>query len=88
MPEIIIYTTMLCPYCRSAKRLLRAKGAEFHEIDVNRQRGKRTEMMKKSGRSSVPQIWIGDEHVGGCDDLYALEETGKLDQLLNGTASS
>ncbi len=83
MKNITIYTTMLCPYCRSAKRLLKAKDALFDEIDVGRHRQKRAEMVEKSGGAmSVPQIWIGNTHVGGCDDLYALEDAGKLDPLL------
>ncbi|MGH1419347.1 MAG: glutaredoxin 3 [Hyphomicrobiaceae bacterium] len=83
MQKIIIYTTMLCSYCRSAKRLLKAKGVAYNEIDVSGDRQKRAEMIKKSGgRRTVPQIWIGDIHVGGCDELYVLEESGKLDSML------
>ncbi len=83
MQKITIYTTMLCPYCRSARRLFKSKGLAFDEIDVGGSTQKRAEMVQKSGgRRSVPQIWIGDVHVGGCDDLFALEDNGKLDALL------
>jgi glutaredoxin 3 len=74
-----------CPYCTSAKRLLKQKAVDFHEIDVTDQPGERAKMTRMAGgRTSVPQIWIGDRHVGGCDDLYALEQAGKLDPLLHG----
>lgn len=82
MPPITIYTTSLCPYCSMAKRLLQQKGAAYREIDVGRNPGLRAEMQEKSGRHTVPQIWIGDRHVGGCDDLYALDAEGGLDPLL------
>ena len=83
MVKITIYTTSTCPYCHAAKALLRKKGAQFDEIDVNATPGRRAEMRVKSGgRSTVPQIWIGSTHVGGCDDLYDLERAGKLDTLL------
>lgn len=85
MAKVTIYTTMLCPYCHMAKDLLRQKGVAFEEIDVNSQSGLRAQMREKAGgRNSVPQIWIGDRHVGGCDDLYALDRTGGLDPLLAG----
>ncbi len=84
MPPITIYTTSLCPYCAMAKRLLQQKGAAFHEIDVGAKPALREHMHVKSGRHTVPQIWIGDAHVGGCDDLYALDADGKLDPLLAG----
>lgn len=85
MANVIIYTTMLCPYCHMAKDLLRKKGVSFEEIDVNSRAGLRAEMRDKAGgRNSVPQIWIGDRHVGGCDDLYALDRSGGLDPLLAG----
>ena len=67
-----------------AKRLLAGKGARVHEIDVDREPEARREMMARSGRRTVPQIWIGDRHVGGCDELFALERTGELDDLLAG----
>lgn len=84
-PSIVVYATLLCPYCHRAKALLRKKGVTFTEIDVGMDREKRTEMTKRAhGRCSVPQIFVGDTHVGGCDDLYALEDAGKLDSLLSG----
>lgn len=83
MTKVTIYTTMLCPYCHMAKDLLRQKGVAFDEIDVNSKPGLRAEMREKAGgRNSVPQIWIGERHVGGCDDLYALDRAGGLDPLL------
>lgn len=82
MKKIIIYSKDVCPYCVRAKSLLQRKGATFTEIKVSDDATK-NEMMKKSGgRMTVPQIFIGDVHVGGCDDLYALEAAGKLDELL------
>lgn len=84
MPKITVYTTPICPYCLRAKTLLRKKGANFEEVDVFMDADKRAEMEAKSGgRYTVPQIFIGDRHVGGCDDLYALERAGELDSLLN-----
>ena len=82
MPPVTIYTTAYCPYCTMAKRLLAKKGASFNEIDVGGNAGLRSEMERKSGRHTVPQIWIGATHVGGCDDLYELDRVGKLDSLL------
>ena len=82
MPPVTIYTTAYCPYCTMAKRLLAKKGAAFEEIDVGGNAGLRDEMERKSGRHTVPQIWIGATHVGGCDDLYELDRVGKLDSLL------
>jgi glutaredoxin 3 len=84
MRRITIYTTPMCPYCVRAKTLLRQKGAEFEEVDVFMDREARVEMEQKSGRRTVPQIFIGETHVGGCDDLAALECDGKLDPLLEG----
>jgi len=82
MPRIIVYTTRFCPYCHMAKDLLRKKGSTFEEIDVS-DRALRAEMTAKAGgRYTVPQIWIGEHHVGGYDDLYALDREGKLDNLL------
>lgn len=83
MAKIIVYTTRFCPYCHMAKELLRKKGViAFEEIDVS-QRELRAEMSARAGgRHTVPQIWIGDQHVGGCDDLYTLDREGKLDLLL------
>ena len=77
-----IYTTPICPYCFRAKRLLDAKGVGYNEIDVMRDSEKRGEMMRRSGRRTVPQIFIGGTHVGGSDELYALDQAGRLDKLL------
>ena len=85
-PAVVMYTTNWCPYCERARRLLKAKGAAFSEIDVESSADKRAEMQSRSGRRTVPQIFIGDHHVGGSDDLAALEAAGKLDALLSGTA--
>ena len=83
MPPVEIYTTRYCPYCVQAKALLKRKGVDFHEIDVAQDRERRSEMVERAhGRMTVPQIFIGATHVGGCDDLYALEDAGKLDPLL------
>jgi glutaredoxin 3 len=83
MPKITIYTTPICPYCVRAKALLKKKGATFEEIDVFMNSEARRRMEEKaSGRYTVPQIFIGERHVGGCDDLYALERAGELDFLL------
>lgn len=82
MSKVVIYTTSMCCYCHRAKDLLRAKGIKFDEIDASA-RDVRADMIQKAGgRTSVPQIWIGDQHVGGCDDLYALDRAGRLDSLL------
>ena len=82
MAKITVYTTRFCPYCHMAKELLRKKGTTFEEVDVS-QRELRTEMCAKAGgRYTVPQIWIGERHIGGCDDLYTLDREGKLDLLL------
>ncbi len=82
MVEVVIYTTQTCPFCHRAKQLLANKGIEFCELSVDRNPELRAEMMQKSGRHTVPQIWVGDEHVGGCDDLWALERSGGLDEML------
>ncbi|MCK5424532.1 MAG: glutaredoxin 3 [Emcibacter sp.] len=83
MKKITIYTTMLCPYCIGAKHLLKKKGQKFDEIDVGRQPDQRSVMEDRAnGVRTVPQIFIGDQHVGGCDDLYALDRSGALDALL------
>ena len=84
MPEIIIYTAALCPYCTMAKRMLDKKGASYTEINVDSRPGLREEMMQKTQRRTVPQIYIGAHHVGGFDDLYALELQKLLDPLLAG----
>jgi glutaredoxin 3 len=80
--KIVMYITGWCPYCARARALLDTKGAPVEEIDVEAVPGARGEMLARSGRSTVPQIFIGDEHVGGCDDLLALDEAGRLDSLL------
>ncbi|MEM1101378.1 MAG: glutaredoxin 3 [Pseudomonadota bacterium] len=85
MQPVEIYTTKLCGFCHSAKRLLNSKGVSFTEIDVGREPEKRAEMMQRAnGGRTVPQIFVGETHVGGCDDLYDLETRGKLDALLKG----
>jgi len=89
MAVIEIYTTPYCPYCLDAKTLLKKKGAAFSEIDVSRDRDLRVKMIARAqGQTTVPQIFIGATHVGGCDDLYALDDAGKLDALLNASATS
>lgn len=82
MVNIRIYTTPFCPYCVRAKALLTAKGAAFEEVDVYMDAAARKEMTERSGRRTVPQIFIGDLHIGGCDDLHALDDEGGLDPLL------
>jgi glutaredoxin 3 len=79
---VLMYCTAACPFCRSAERLLLEKGAKIDKVRVDLEPARRAEMMQKSGRRTVPQIWIGSRHVGGCDDLYALDAEGKLDPLL------
>ncbi len=83
MARVTMYLTATCPYCQSAERLLAEKGAtdvEKIRVDVHPER--RAEMMQRSGRRTVPQIWIGEQHVGGCDDLHDLDREGRLDALL------
>lgn len=83
MTTIQIYTTTYCPYCVKAKDLLKRKGAAFEEIDVTGDEAARLALVEKSGgRKTVPQIFIGGKHIGGCDDLYALDKAGELDGLL------
>ncbi|HGG06216.1 MAG TPA: glutaredoxin 3 [Aliiroseovarius sp.] len=83
MQPVTIYATSLCGFCHAAKRLLKSKGIEFDEIDVGRNPERRQEMMARAnGRHTVPQLFIGDMHVGGCDDLFELEQDGKLDAML------
>ena len=84
MKDVTIYTTAWCPYCHRAKALLSQKSIAFNEIDVTMDRKLRDEMEAKAGRHTVPQIWIGETHVGGSDDLHALERAGKLDAMLAG----
>ena len=89
MPLIEIYTTRYCPYCHAAKALLKSKGAAFTEIDVSGDRKRRDEMVERAnGGWTVPQIFIGTTHVGGCDELHALDDAGKLDPLLAGNEAS
>ncbi|ARN80556.1 glutaredoxin 3 [Methylocystis bryophila] len=83
MPKVVIYTTATCPYCIAAKRLLSQKGVTFEEISVDGDPQGRAKMsVRAGGRRTVPQIFIDEHHIGGCDDLYALEEGGRLDPLL------
>jgi len=85
MQSVEIYTSPLCGFCHAAKRLLTQKGVSFAEVDLSRQPDRRAEMLAKSGgKHTVPQIFVGTTHVGGCDELYALERSGKLDPLLAG----
>jgi glutaredoxin 3 len=86
--EIVMYASDWCPYCARARGLLEAKGVAFREIDVEAVPGAQAEMVARSGRSSVPQIFVGEVHVGGCDELQALDAAGKLDSLLNITGAS
>lgn len=82
MAEVIIYTTRFCPYCVRAKHLLGNKGVQFKEIPVDGDRDMRRQLLQRTGQSTVPQIWIGEQHVGGCDELMALERQGHLDHML------
>ena len=81
-PAVVMYTTSWCPYCERARKLLTRKNVDFSEVDIESAPEKRAEMQQKSGRRTVPQIFIGDTHVGGSDDLLDLEDAGKLDALL------
>ena len=83
MSKVIVYSSDYCPFCIRAKALLKDKGVAFEEIKVDGKPEVRAQMAQKAGRTSVPQIWIGTKHVGGCDDLVALDRSGKLDALLN-----
>lgn len=83
MPEIIVYSGPGCPYCDRAKALLKKKGVPFQDLNIRTDPAVRDAMIAKShGRQTIPQIFIGDQHIGGCDDLYALDAAGKLDPLL------
>lgn len=82
MAHVRIYTTPICPYCARAKALLDKKGVSFDEVDVYMDAAARKEMMERSGRRTVPQIFIDERHIGGCDDLHALDAEGGLDPLL------
>ena len=83
MAKIVIYTTQVCPYCVQAKRLLNKKGVAFEEVDVSRDTELRRSMVQRSGgRLTVPQIFVDGDHIGDCDEIYALDRAGKLDPLL------
>ena len=82
MAKITMYSTSWCGFCAMARRLLEQKGQTWEEIDVDAEVGRREEMMERSGRHTVPQIWIGDQHVGGFEELSALASSGELDELL------
>ena len=81
-PKVVMYATSWCPYCAQARDLLEQKGVAWEEIDVDAEPVRRAEMMSRSGRSTVPQIFVGETHVGGCDDLIELDTRGGLDKLL------
>ncbi len=82
MAEVIIYTTRICPYCVRAKQLFQRKGISYQEIDVSADQELRLKLVARTKQRTVPQIFINDQHIGGCDDLYALERQGALDPLL------
>jgi glutaredoxin 3 len=85
MADVVIYSSNYCPFCTRAKQMLASKGVEYREISVDGQPALRAEMTRLAGgRTSVPQIWIGDTHVGGCDELFASQRAGQLDALLAG----
>ena len=81
-PDVVIYTTATCPFCTAARALLSSKGVTWTELPIDGDAAKRAEMMERSGRRTVPQVFIGDHHVGGFDDLNALNQSGQLDGLL------
>jgi glutaredoxin 3 len=85
-PVVTVYVSGWCPYCQRAKSLLTQKQVIFEEINVDDDAKFREEMTARSGRNTVPQIFIGDKHVGGCDDLFALDRSGELDRLIQGAA--
>ena len=85
MPEVVMYTTAMCPYCVAAKNFLKSRGASWTEVRVDTDAAQRAAMWEKTRRSSVPQIFIGSTHVGGYDDLVALDRAGGLKPLLEGT---
>ena len=84
MPEVVMYCTDVCPYCQRAERLLKSKGVKIKKIRVDEDRGKLKEMIKRTGRNTVPQIYIGKKHVGGFDELSELDIMDELDELLAG----
>ena len=83
MKDVIIYTTKTCPYCYKAKSLLKSLNVSYHEVSVDFNSKLRAEMASRAGKTSVPQIWFGEEHIGGCDDLHELHEAGNLFKALN-----
>lgn len=85
--EVVMYGTLVCPYCHAARELLDARGVSYEDIRVDQEPGRRAEMRARGGGHTVPQIWIGDVHVGGFTDMLALERAGRLDALLNPGAS-
>ena len=88
LPRVVMYATAWCPYCSRARQLLERKNVSFELIDIDGSRELREQMIARSGRTSVPQIFVGDIHVGGCDELHALEAAGKLDPLLGRATAS
>jgi glutaredoxin 3 len=88
MPTVQMYATALCPYCVRARRLLKRKGIEFEEIRVDKDQDQMRTMIQRSQRTTVPQVFIGDQHIGGYDDMAALDQAGKLDPLLSDGLSS
>ena len=81
-PSVTMYTTRFCPFCVRARNLLDDKGVEYMDIAVDSDPGLRREMAMRSGRNTVPQIWIGEQHIGGCDEMMLLERQGRLDEIL------
>ena len=88
MPEVLIYSTAVCPYCVAAKNFLKNKGVGYIEVRIDTDPARRQEMLDRARRTSVPQIFIGDVHVGGFDDMVALDRAGKLQPILDGNVSS
>jgi len=86
--DVVMYTTSWCPYCTRARQLFDSKGVPYTEIDVDAVEGARTEMQRRSGRTSVPQIFVGERHLGGYDDTSALDQRGELDPLLAGAGTA
>lgn len=81
-PDVVVYTKPFCPYCTAAKALLREKGVAFREVDISRDDALREDLVARTGRRTVPQVFVGETHVGGYDDLAALDQRGGLDPLL------
>lgn len=86
--RVVLYTTPWCPFCVRARQLLEQKGVDYENIDVSRDPARKQEMMQASGRHTVPQIWINAEHIGGCDELFALERSGRLDRMIESEQGS